>query len=185
MFGVAAGWPSAQADQAAEIIVLHMRDDVATADDPETHLLQVATAWDVVGRRPCGVLAEVRTEVLASYPPRRVRCRFTECFRDQAEQAVSAAAASLANDGAADRRQPPRFLGSVARRRFFAHHDANKVACRDPEIKEEKNRENLPANIEQQIAQVDRQKSLIIGISSRIGGAVVRLPGASGRCICP
>ena len=35
VFGVAAGWPSARADRAAEIIVLHMRDDVAAADDPK------------------------------------------------------------------------------------------------------------------------------------------------------
>lgn len=102
VFGVAAGWPSARADRAAAIIVLHMRDDVAAADDPEAHLLQVATAWDVVGRRPAEFSLEVRAEVLASYPRGEFGAEFTECFRDQAERKpASAAAASLANDGAA------------------------------------------------------------------------------------
>ena len=32
--------------------MLHMRADVSAAVDPESHLLQVATSWDVVGRRP-------------------------------------------------------------------------------------------------------------------------------------
>jgi len=102
VFGVAAGWPGARADRAAEIIVLHMRDDVAAADDPEAHLLQVATAWDVVGRRPAEFSPEVRTEVLASYPRGEFGAGFTECFQDQAERKpASATAASLANDGAA------------------------------------------------------------------------------------
>lgn len=102
VFGVAAGWPGARADRAAEIIVLHMRDDVAATDDPEAHLLQVATAWDVVGRRPAEFSPEVRAEVLASYPRGEFGAEFTECFRDQAERKpASAAAASLANDGAA------------------------------------------------------------------------------------
>lgn len=102
VFGVAAGWPGARADRAAEIIVLHMRDDVAATDDPEAHLLQVATAWDVVGRRPAEFSLEVRAEVLASYPRGEFGAEFTECFRDQAERKpASAAAASLANDGAA------------------------------------------------------------------------------------
>ena len=52
VFGVAAGWPTDRAARAMEIIVLHMRDDVSATVDPESHLLQVATSWDVVGRRP-------------------------------------------------------------------------------------------------------------------------------------
>jgi HD domain len=52
VFGVAAGWPGQRAARVAEIIVLHMRDDVSPADDAESHLLQVATSWEAVGRRP-------------------------------------------------------------------------------------------------------------------------------------
>ena len=52
VFGMAAGWSADRAARAMEIIVLHMRDDVAATVDPESHLLQVATSWDVAGRRP-------------------------------------------------------------------------------------------------------------------------------------
>jgi HD superfamily phosphodiesterase len=34
VFGVAAGWPAGRAARVPEIIVLHMRDDVAPASDP-------------------------------------------------------------------------------------------------------------------------------------------------------
>src|SRR3954470_4209177 len=44
VFGVAAGWPADRAARAMEIVVLHMRDDVSAAVDPESHLLQVATS---------------------------------------------------------------------------------------------------------------------------------------------
>ncbi len=102
VFGVAAGWSADRADRAAEIIVLHMRDDVSADADPESHLLQVATAWDVVGRRPEEFPIEVRTEVLASSPRGEFGAEFIDCFRDQAERKpTSAAAASMANDGAA------------------------------------------------------------------------------------
>lgn len=102
VFGVAAGWSADRADRAAEIIVLHMRDDVSMDADPESHLLQVATAWDVVGRRPEEFPSEVRTEVLASFPRGEFRAEFIDCFRDQAERKpTSAAAASMASDGAA------------------------------------------------------------------------------------
>ena len=80
VFGVAAGWPTDRAARAMEIIVLHMRDDVPSAVDPESHLLQVATSWDVSGQRPEEFLA---------------------CFEDQAKRKPeSAAAASVANNAA-------------------------------------------------------------------------------------
>ena len=101
VFGVAAGWSADRAARALEIIVLHMRDDVAATVDPESHLLQVATSWDVVGRRPEEFPPEARTEILARYPRRGFRTEFTACFEDQAQRKPgSAAAASLANNGA-------------------------------------------------------------------------------------
>ena len=47
VFGVAAGWSPERAARTEEIIVLHMRPDVPA--DPESHLLQVATSWEVAG----------------------------------------------------------------------------------------------------------------------------------------
>jgi hypothetical protein len=101
VFGVAAGWPADRAARAMEIIVLHMRDDVSSAADPESHLLQVATSWDVVGRRPEEFPAEARAEILTRYPREGFGSEFAACFEDQAiRKPDSAAATSIANNGA-------------------------------------------------------------------------------------
>jgi hypothetical protein len=101
VFGVASGWSADRAARAAEIIVLHMRDDVAPTVDPESHLLQVATSWDVVGRRPEEFPQETRTEILSRYPRMGFGPEFVACFVDQAQRKPdSAAAASIANNGA-------------------------------------------------------------------------------------
>ncbi len=108
VFGVAAGWPVDRAARAEEIIVLHMRDDVAADVDPESHLLQVATAWDVAGRRPDEFASEVRAQVLEQYP--RLGCgeEFLACFEDQARRKPDgAAAAAVASNGAARIRANP------------------------------------------------------------------------------
>ncbi|HVQ49555.1 MAG TPA: cyanamide hydratase [Mycobacterium sp.] len=102
VFGVAAGWPADRAARATEIIVLHMRDDVSSAADPESHMLQVATGWDVVGRRPEEFSPEARAEILGRYPRQGFGSEFVACFEDQAgRKPGSAAAASIANNGAA------------------------------------------------------------------------------------
>jgi hypothetical protein len=101
VFGMAAGWPADRADRAAEIIVLHMREDVSSTADPESHILQVATGWDVVGRRPEEFPAAARTEVLTRYPRLEFGSEFLACFQDQAARKPgSAAAGSVANDAA-------------------------------------------------------------------------------------
>jgi hypothetical protein len=99
VFGVAAGWPAERAARVSEIIVLHMRDDVAQADDPESHILQVATSWEVVGRRPEEFPPGARAEMLARYPRLGFGAEFLACFEDQARRKPgSAAAASVGND---------------------------------------------------------------------------------------
>ncbi|WP_214411747.1 HD domain-containing protein [Sphaerisporangium fuscum] len=97
--GVAAGWSAERAARVTEIIVLHMRDDVSPATDPESHLLQVATSWEVVGRRPEEFSPDARTEMLARYPRLGFGAEFLACFEDQARRKPdSAAAASVRND---------------------------------------------------------------------------------------
>lgn len=101
VFGVAAGWPTERAERAAEIIVLHMRDDVAADDDAEAHLLQVATSWDVAGRRPEEFSTATRAEMLSRYPRLGFGDEFLACFADQAvRKPDSAAAASMRTNGA-------------------------------------------------------------------------------------
>lgn len=108
VFGVAAGWPADRAARAEEIIVLHMRDDVAADVDPESHLLQVATAWDVAGRRTDEFASEVRAQVLEQYPRLGFGEEFLACFEDQARRKPDgAAAAAVASNGAARIRANP------------------------------------------------------------------------------
>jgi hypothetical protein len=103
VFGVAAGWSADRAARADEIIVLHMRDDVAATDDPESHLLQVATSWDVAGLRPEEFPAEVWPEILTRYPRLGFGDEFLACFEDQASRKPSGAAAGAIANNAAGR----------------------------------------------------------------------------------
>jgi hypothetical protein len=103
VFGVAAGWPADRAARAEEIIVLHMRDDVAADVDPESHLLQIATAWDVAGRRPEEFGSQARAEVLVSYPRLGFGEAFLACFEDQARRKPEGAAAAAVASGGATR----------------------------------------------------------------------------------
>lgn len=82
--------------------MLHMRDDVAPADDPESHLLQVATGWEVAGRRPEEFPPDARAEMLARYPRLGFGAEFLACLEDQARRKPgSAAAVSVGTDVAA------------------------------------------------------------------------------------
>ncbi|WP_327001023.1 HD domain-containing protein [Dactylosporangium sp. NBC_01737] len=96
VFGLAAGWPADRVDRVGEIIVLHMRDDVGPDVDPEAHLLQVATSWDVVGRWQDEFPAGARAEILGRYPRLGFGEEFLAAFQDQARRKPgSAAAASI------------------------------------------------------------------------------------------
>jgi len=99
VFGVAARWPTERAARAAEIIALHMRDDVSSAADPEAHLLQIATSWEVVGRWSEEFPPDARTEILARYPRLGFGAEFLALFEDQARRKpTSACAASIDKD---------------------------------------------------------------------------------------
>jgi hypothetical protein len=98
VFGTAAGWEADRAARAMDIIVLHMRGDVSSAADPESHILQVATSWEIVGRRPEEFPADARAEILARYPRDGFGSEFLACFEDQGTRKPgSAAAGSIAN----------------------------------------------------------------------------------------
>ncbi|TYB60171.1 cyanamide hydratase [Nonomuraea sp. PA05] len=102
VFGTAAGWPVERAARAEEIITLHMRADVSAADDPEGHLLQVATSWEIVGRHAEQFPVDARAEILARHPRLGFGREFLACFEAQARRKPeSAAAASVRNDLAA------------------------------------------------------------------------------------
>jgi hypothetical protein len=99
VFGVAAGWPAERAARVTEIIVLHMRDDVSPGADPESHLLQVATRWEIVGQHPEEFPQNARAEMLARNPRLGFGPEFLASFEDQARRKPgSATAASVGND---------------------------------------------------------------------------------------
>jgi hypothetical protein len=103
VFGIAAGWPAERAARVAEIIVSHMRDDVSPAADPEAHLLQIATSWEVVGRRPEEFPPEARAELLARYPRLGFGAEFLALFQSQARRKPGSAAATSVDKNVAGR----------------------------------------------------------------------------------
>jgi hypothetical protein len=90
--GIAAGWPVDRAARAEHIIVTHMGADVSAAEDPESHLLQVATSWEVAGRRPEEFPEASREEVLRRYPRLDFGKEMLASFEDQAKRKPSSAA---------------------------------------------------------------------------------------------
>ena len=50
VFAAGAGWPAARRRRVAEVIVAHMADAVDPDVDPEGHVLEAATAFDISGR---------------------------------------------------------------------------------------------------------------------------------------
>jgi hypothetical protein len=103
VFAAGAGWPVDRRDRAAEIIVQHMGNDVTAADDPESHLLQVATTLDISGRGIEQWPADVRHQVLRTLPRGDLADAFLACFRGQADRKPESAAAAALRSGLADR----------------------------------------------------------------------------------
>ncbi|WP_432925616.1 HD domain-containing protein [Microbispora sp. CA-135349] len=103
VFGTSAGWPPERAAHAEKIIVVHMRDAVAASEDPESHLLQVATSWDVSGRRPEEFPADVRAAVLARHPRLGFGAEFLAAFEGQARRKPGCAAAGSVAGGVSAR----------------------------------------------------------------------------------
>src|ERR1700729_368179 len=102
VFGVAAGWEADRAARATEIIVRHMRGDVSSTTDPESHILQVATSWEIVGRRPEEFPAEARAEMLARYPWRGFGSELLAWFQDQGTRKPGSAAAGAIAENLAE-----------------------------------------------------------------------------------
>lgn len=103
VFGTAAGWSPARAARAEEIVVVHMRDAVTASDDPESHLLQVATSWDVSGQRPEEFPEDARAAVLARHPRLGFGAEFLAAFEEQSRRKPGCAADRSVTGGIAAR----------------------------------------------------------------------------------
>ncbi|MGK5556477.1 HD domain-containing protein [Actinomadura kijaniata] len=95
VFTAGLGWPAGRRDRAAEVIVLHMRDDVAPEVDVESRLLQVGTSADVSGSGLEAFDPSFRDALVRAYPRNGFAGSFVRLFRDQAERKPGCAAARL------------------------------------------------------------------------------------------
>lgn len=98
-----AGWTEHRRDRVVEVIERHMWPEVDPADDPEGHLLEIATGLDISGAR-AGVLPEAYVrEVLAAHPRGGLGAEFTACITDQAARKPGSQAARIVAGGVAAR----------------------------------------------------------------------------------
>jgi len=97
------GWPLQRRDRAAEVIVLHMRDDVSATEDVESHLLQVGTSADVSGVGLADFDPRFVADLLIAQPRVAFGTQFLELVTDQAERKPGCAAAELVAAGLANR----------------------------------------------------------------------------------
>ena len=105
VFAAGAGWPAERRRRVGEIVVRHMADaaDVPVELDPEGHLLELATGFDISGRDPEAWSAELRGEVLARHPRLGLIEEFVGCFVDQARRKPDSLAGRFVATGFADR----------------------------------------------------------------------------------
>lgn len=97
------GWSGEGRDRAAEVIVLHMRDDVAPDVDVESRLLQVGTSADVSGTGLEEFDPSFTDALVAAYPRQGFARAFVGLLEDQAERKPGCAAAALTATGWAER----------------------------------------------------------------------------------
>ncbi|WP_241268721.1 HD domain-containing protein [Streptomyces chrestomyceticus] len=95
VFAAGLDWPRERRARAAELIVLHMRDDVAPEEDLESRLLQVGTSADVSGAGLDAFDPSFVEALVTAYPRLGFAESFVRLFRDQAERKPQCAAAKL------------------------------------------------------------------------------------------
>lgn len=102
VFAAGAGWSTVRRDACARIIVAHLRG-ADVADDPEGHLLDVATGLDISGQGAHHWPADLVAAIVAAFPRLDLGPRFTACFLDQAERKPGSAAGLAVASGLAQR----------------------------------------------------------------------------------
>lgn len=103
VFGAAAGWPPPRRARAAEVIDRHMWDAVDLATDPEGFLLELATGMDSSGPQTEDIPADLRADVLATYPRLGFAAEMAAHFERQAARKPGCLAAKFVRGGFATR----------------------------------------------------------------------------------
>ncbi|MDH2442759.1 HD domain-containing protein [Amnibacterium sp. CER49] len=94
-----AGWPAPRRDRLVEVIERHMWREVDPGEDPDGHLLEIATGLDISGARPDVLPADQVAEVLARHPRLTLAREFGACLTDQAARKPASQAARLVAGG--------------------------------------------------------------------------------------
>lgn len=96
-----AGWAPGRRDRVIEVIERHMWPKVDPADDPEGHLLEIATALDISGARADVLPRDFLAEVLTAHPRGALGAEFVGCMSDQAARKPGSQAARIVAGGLA------------------------------------------------------------------------------------
>jgi hypothetical protein len=102
VFAAGAGWPQSRRIRLAEVVVRHMWREVKVDDDPEGHLLELATGVDITGHRIDDYPTSLRAAVLDRYPRAGLSSEFVACFEEQARRKPESSAADAIGRGLAD-----------------------------------------------------------------------------------
>jgi hypothetical protein len=103
VFGAGAGWPAERRSRLRDIIVEHMGATPAAETDPEGHLLNLATGFDIAGRNAELWPEELRRRVLDRNPRGDLAEEFACAFESQAERKPSSAAGRAVASGVRQR----------------------------------------------------------------------------------
>ncbi len=89
------GWVEARTQALGDAITLHMNGHVDVAEGLEAHLLQQATACDVIGARLAQLPARYRQQVLQAHPRGEFDAEFSRFMAGQAKQQPGSRAALM------------------------------------------------------------------------------------------
>ncbi|HEU5037642.1 MAG TPA: HD domain-containing protein [Nocardioides sp.] len=99
IFAAGAGWTERRRARVEDIVIGHMRDDVAAHDLPERHLLRRATGLDIVGRHSEQWPEPELVQILTAHPRLDLNETFSRCFEVQADRMPDSAAATSVRSG--------------------------------------------------------------------------------------
>jgi hypothetical protein len=94
-----AGWEPRRRQRVVEVVERHMWPAVEAAEDPEGHLLEIATGLDISGARPDALPEAFLREVLAAHPRGDLAAEFGGCLLEQAARKPGSQAARLVASG--------------------------------------------------------------------------------------
>jgi hypothetical protein len=97
------GWWDERRARLVEVVLAHMCDDVDAGRDPEGHVLERSTSWDISGRHQDDLPADFVDTVLAAWPRLGIAEEFIACFEEQGRRKPDSSAAAALRDGIAGR----------------------------------------------------------------------------------